>query len=63
MLAGVVHWQNGFFMNWFGQQAGEGFEYHVLALGLALGLLIDGAGKWSLDRMLAAQIASPDRAR
>jgi len=60
---GMVHWQNGFFMNWSGQQAGEGFEYHALALGLALGLLIDGGGTWSLDRMIAGDIARSDRAR
>jgi len=50
---GMVHWQNGFFMNWFGKQAGEGFEYHILALGLALALLIGGGGKASVDRALA----------
>ena len=25
---------NGFFMNWYGNQKGEGFEYHLLAIGL-----------------------------
>src|SRR5919197_2346861 len=25
----LVHWPNGFFMNWSGKQAGEGFEYHL----------------------------------
>jgi len=50
---GMVHWQNGFFMNWFGKQAGEGFEYHLLALGMALALLIGGGGKWSFDRALS----------
>jgi putative oxidoreductase len=48
----MVHWQNGFFMNWFGKQAGEGFEYHVLAIGLALALLVGGGGKASLDRAI-----------
>lgn len=32
----LVHAPNGFFMNWFGNQKGEGFEYHILAIGLAL---------------------------
>ena len=50
---GMVHWQNGFFMNWFGKQPGEGFEYHILALGMALALLIGGGGKASVDRGLA----------
>ncbi|MCB9889789.1 MAG: DoxX family protein [Planctomycetes bacterium] len=45
-----VHWANGFFMNWFGQQSGEGFEYHLLVIGLAAALVASGAGAWSLDR-------------
>ena len=47
------HVQHGFFMNWFGKQAGEGFEYHLLVVGMALALTISGGGKWSLDRLLA----------
>jgi putative oxidoreductase len=46
----LVHWPNGFFMNWGGQQAGEGFEYHILAVGMALALLIGGGGKGSVDQ-------------
>jgi len=42
--------QYGFFMNWFGNQAGEGYEYFLLWIGLALALLLNGAGKYSLDR-------------
>ena len=42
------------FMNWFGNQAGEGFEYHLLVIGMAASLIINGAGKWSVDRLLAA---------
>jgi len=49
----MVHWKNGFFMNWFGSQAGEGFEYHLLAIGIALALMIRGGGRWSIDRKLA----------
>ena len=48
----MVHIQNGFFMNWFGNQAGEVFEYHLLALGLSLVVLIKGGGKWSVDNMI-----------
>lgn len=48
----TVHAQHGFFMNWQGQQKGEGFEFHLLALGLALALIIGGAGLWSLDALL-----------
>ena len=49
----MVHWPNGFFMNWSGKQAGEGFEYHLLAIGLALVLMIYGAGKGSVDQGVA----------
>ena len=49
------HVQNGFFMNWFGQQQGEGFEFHILAVGLALGLVIKGAGLLSIDRPLGKE--------
>ena len=48
----MVHLQHGFFMNWFGNQAGEGIEYHLLALGLSLVVLIKGGGKWSVDRAI-----------
>lgn len=47
------HSANGFFMNWYGNQAGEGFEYHLLAIGLALVTIVSGGGKWSLDAKLA----------
>ena len=51
----MVHLQNGFFMNWYGQQQGEGFEYHLLAIGLAVILLIRGGGKYSVDGMIASR--------
>jgi putative oxidoreductase len=47
-----VHLPNGFFMNWFGKQAGEGFEYHLLVIGMALALLVSGAGCCSIDRKI-----------
>jgi putative oxidoreductase len=49
------HVQHGFFMNWFNQQKGEGFEYHVLVLGITLALLIKGGGMLSVDRALATR--------
>ena len=49
----TVHWPHGFFMNWYGNQKGEGFEYHLLVLGIAITLIIVGAGAWSLDGVLA----------
>jgi putative oxidoreductase len=52
----MVHWQNGFFMNWSGKQAGEGFEYHVLAIAMAVVLMIYGAGRWSIDREIGRRL-------
>ena len=48
----TVHWPHGFFMNWFGAQAGEGFEYHLLVIGMGLSLMMTGAGKWSVDQII-----------
>jgi putative oxidoreductase len=47
-----VHWQFGLFMNWFGAQKGEGYEYHLLAIALALVVVLRGSGAFSLDRLL-----------
>ena len=49
----TTHLSYGFFMNWFGQQQGEGYEYHLLVIGMSAALLIAGGGKWSADRMIA----------
>ncbi|HVU08032.1 MAG TPA: DoxX family protein [Verrucomicrobiae bacterium] len=49
----TVHEANGFFMNWFGNQKGEGYEYHLLAIGLALIVFLYGAGTLSLDTFIA----------
>ena len=46
------HFQYGFFMNWFGNQQGEGFEYHLLVIGLSLIVILNGGGRWSLDGTL-----------
>jgi putative oxidoreductase len=53
-VAAVVggHVRNGFFMNWAGNQKGEGFEFHLLAVGIAIAVMIKGSGAFSLDRML-----------
>jgi len=48
----TVHIPNGFFMNWFGKQAGEGFEYHLLVIGMSIPLLINGGGKYSVDILI-----------
>lgn len=49
----MVHLKHGFFMNWAGKQAGEGFEYHLLAIALAVALMITGGGKASVDAALS----------
>lgn len=51
------HVQNGFFMNWFGNQQGEGFEFFLLALALAAGLVLGGGGAMSVDRALTLRQA------
>lgn len=48
----MVHLPNGFFMNWTGNQKGEGFEYHLLVIAIAVTLLIRGGGAFSADRAL-----------
>jgi putative oxidoreductase len=52
----LVHFQNGFFMNWSGTQKGEGYEFHILAFAMAIALVIGGAGRLSIDRALTARI-------
>lgn len=58
MLGAVVttHLQHGFFMNWFGAQKGEGFEYHLLVLGLSLPLAALGGGRFALDSLLLKRL-------
>ena len=53
----LVHKANGFFMNWYGNQKGEGFEYHLLAIGIALIVMIYGGGKASIDNVIAGSPA------
>jgi putative oxidoreductase len=57
LMTGAVisHAQFGFFMNWFGAlpSGTEGFEYHLLAIGLASAVTINGSGALSIDRLLS----------
>jgi putative oxidoreductase len=41
-----------FFMNWFGNQPGEGMEFFLLMIGLCLGIIANGSGKLSVDLYL-----------
>jgi putative oxidoreductase len=58
----MVHHHFGLFMNWSGQQKGEGFEYHLLAIAIALVLMARGSGAFSVDRALTAGELAPARA-
>jgi len=61
VMVGAVltsHMSFGFFMNWFGAQKGEGFEYHLLALALAMPLLVRGGGLLSMDGALVERLRS-----
>ena len=55
----TVHIQNGFFANWSGQQKGEGVEFHLLAIALALVIIIKGSGALSIDRALSKEPSRP----
>jgi putative oxidoreductase len=55
----TTHFPNGFFMNWAGTKAGEGFEYHLLAIALALVAIIVGGGAASIDRFLTTRRRPP----
>ena len=45
-----VHWVNGFFLNASGK--GQGIEFTLALLGMALALVVTGGGQWSLDRFI-----------
>ncbi len=51
----LVHSKLGFFMNWTGQQKGEGFEYHLLAIAIAIVLMARGSGAFSIDQALSSR--------
>jgi putative oxidoreductase len=48
----TVHMKNGFFMNWMGTQHGEGFEFHLLVIGMCLLLVLSGPGRLSATALL-----------
>jgi putative oxidoreductase len=53
----MVHLPNGFFMNWSGTlpPGTEGWEFHMLAIALAVVVLMHGSGAVSVDRALSAR--------
>ena len=51
----MVHLPNGLFMNWGGQQKGEGIEYHLLVVAITVALMMRGAGAFSIDRAISSR--------
>jgi putative oxidoreductase len=51
----LVHYPNGFFMNWGGAPHGEGYEFHLLAIAMAVSLVVTGGGRASLDRFVTSR--------
>lgn len=51
LVAGIYSLPNGFFMNWFGTQSGEGVEFHLLAIAMATAVLLEGCGMLGVDRL------------
>ena len=49
----LVHRHFGFFANWYGNQPGEGIEYHLLAMAFAVLIMTNGAGAFSVDSALS----------
>jgi len=57
----TAHWPYGFFINWSGQQQGEGFEYHLLVIAMSAALVIIGGGKWAVDGVIARWLEGDER--
>jgi putative oxidoreductase len=57
----MVHSRFGFFMNWSGNQKGEGFEYHLLAIAMSVFLMLEGAGALSVDHKLSGESFTTSR--
>lgn len=56
--AAFYHMQHGFFMNWFGNQEGEGIQFSVLFVLSALALVVTGAGSLSVDAIIYNKLKS-----
>lgn len=56
---------NGFFMNWATKPkelgGGEGFEFHLLMIGLCWALIVAGGGKWSVDSWISDRLKSKSK--
>ena len=50
----LIHSKVGFFMNWtLTAGRGEGYEFHILAIAMALLIIWKGSGAYSADRVIA----------
>jgi putative oxidoreductase len=61
VMTGVLftsHVQHGFFMNWNGTAAGEGIEFDLLCLGLAVAIAVNGGGRFSVDNWIYKRLSS-----
>ncbi len=55
LMLGIIftsHIQHGFFMNWFGNQKGEGYEFHLLFIGVSVITVLLGSGKYAVDTLI-----------
>jgi putative oxidoreductase len=58
-IAYTTHLQNGFFINWFDNQKGEGYEFFLLAIAISTSLVITGSGKYSIDGLIMKTLFKP----
>ncbi|RNC83258.1 MAG: DoxX family protein [Balneola sp.] len=59
VMLGAIYFVTGshFFMNWYSEPGrGEGFELHLLVIGLCLIVLISGGGKYSIDGWIHSKL-------
>ena len=58
LFVGIIiksHIGNGFFINWANAPGvGQGYEFHLLVIGMSLALLVAGGGKASVDVALVS---------
>jgi putative oxidoreductase len=65
LLVGTVmlHLSNGFFMNWSGQQKGEGCEFFLLVAGIVIALVLSGGGAMAVDNLRCGKPKDPEPAK
>lgn len=48
----TTNFRHGLFMNWFNTQQGEGYEYHLLVIGICFVILLVGSGRYAVDSFM-----------